>query len=148
VNTKESLLRLSTAGRAARLRSHERAIHCASMERCMQIENGILAVDKREFIDAFADELEQLMNDHEHIYIGVTTNPDRRAEQHDVSWSLDWDRMLLVYEAYTPGIAADLERALIDLARDMDDEKVLNESDGGENTQFQSGHVFLYLLLR
>jgi hypothetical protein len=30
----------------------------------------------------------------------------------------------------------------------MDDEKVLNESDGGENTQFQSGHVFLYLLLR
>ena len=112
----------------------------------MEIIDRCVSVNKHEAMARLKPMLNGYFSNWNESYIGVTTHPRDRARKHSVN---GWLKMVLMYRADNPRIAAALERDLIDYARRCNFRiDVLNVGDGGENTQFQSGHVFLYLLLR
>lgn len=79
------------------------------------------------------------------IYIGVTTAPERRCEQHELN---GWSRMVLLYEAFTAEIARTLECDLIDYARRCNFRLPPgNVCPGGEGIGSRPGSHYLYLLL-
>ncbi|WP_147451348.1 hypothetical protein [Corallococcus llansteffanensis] len=79
------------------------------------------------------------------IYIGVSAKPSRRWVKHMRN---GWSKMVLLYEAFRPDIAVDLERDLIDYARRcnflMPPENI---SSGGEGIGNIQQSYFVYLIV-
>lgn len=110
-----------------------------------RIEDRVVRVPWQEAMEHLKPMLNGYRRHNERIYIGVTSNPDFRWQQH----ALDgWDRMVLIYEAKTPKIAVDLERDLIDYARRCNFQNdILNDGAGGEGITGERRVNFLYVLL-
>lgn len=79
------------------------------------------------------------------IYIGATSDPGRRWDSHI---SNGWQKMVLLYEAFTPDIARALERGLIEHARSCNFQiDIENIADGGEGLSNETLLTYLYVLV-
>jgi GIY-YIG catalytic domain-containing protein len=79
------------------------------------------------------------------IYIGVTTDPGNRWTKHA---QRGWNKMRVLYEAFNPSIAKELERDLIDYARRCNFlVEIENINPGGEGIRNDSGLHYLYVLV-
>lgn len=79
------------------------------------------------------------------LYIGATSNKEVRWAKHQRQ---GWRRMVILYDAYTPEIAAKMERALIDYARSCNFiVRSENIGPGGEGIVEEARSNFIYLLL-
>jgi uncharacterized cupin superfamily protein len=79
------------------------------------------------------------------VYIGVTTDPDRRWAKHE---RRGWNKMRVLYEAFSPQIAKGLERDLIDYARRCNFQvDIENVNPGGEGIQPHRETHCLYVLV-
>ncbi|RYZ36679.1 MAG: hypothetical protein EOO71_30915 [Myxococcaceae bacterium] len=106
-------------------------------------------------IDAPADEalyhLKRSLNGYrynwERIYIGVTAWPEDRWDQH-LDRDDGWEKMVLLYDAWSTPIAEELERALIKYARECRFKvSIENIRDGGESLSRTRKNHFLYVLV-
>jgi hypothetical protein len=80
------------------------------------------------------------------IYIGVSSDPELRWLQHAGN---GWEKMAVIYKAFTPEIAREAEQELIAYARSCNFlSDVENGTDGGEGIRDQVRYNFLYILIR
>ena len=102
-------------------------------------------VPKHEAMDYLKPRLDGFRSHWLRVYIGVTSDPDRRWVKHA---NRGWSRMIVVYEAFTPEIAADLERDLIDYAHRCGFRvPVENVNPGGEGISAERRSNYLYILV-
>lgn len=76
----------------------------------MTVEYKVVKLGVREALPQIKQKLLGYMSRHNGIYIGVTTNPQRRARNHE---RMGRSRMVVLYEAWTAPIAASMEEELI-----------------------------------
>lgn len=109
------------------------------------IEDNIVRVGRQEALPLLAQKLNGYRRYASRIYIGVTAHPERRWSEHAQN---DWRKMVLLYEAFSPEIARELERSLIRYAASCN---FLIEPDninpGGEGIGAQNRVNFVYLLV-
>ena len=80
------------------------------------------------------------------VYVGATSNPERRLGDHEFDWK--WSKMELIYATSSLGSARLVERALIDHARSVRLRcEVANKLPGGEGLVDGAGYYAIYLLL-
>lgn len=109
------------------------------------IEDNIVRVGRQEALPILAQKLNGYRRYASRIYIGVTANPERRWSEHSQN---DWRKMVLVYEAFNPDIARELERYLIRYAASCNFRiEPENISHGGEGISAQNRANFVYLLV-
>ena len=110
------------------------------------IENKIVRVDCSEAMRYLKPKLNGYRRSWSQVYIGVTANPDKRWAKHVRN---GWQKMVLLYEAFRPDIARDLEQDLIDYARRCDFRIAIdNISPGGEGLTDDNKNNYLYVLVR
>jgi|GEM_PF-2341760 len=79
------------------------------------------------------------------VYIGVTSHPKARWSQHEHD---GWYKMRVLYKAFSPTIARDLEQDLIDYAwRCNFQVDIQNINPGGEGIRESSPTHYLYVLV-
>ncbi|MFY0582493.1 GIY-YIG nuclease family protein [Cystobacter fuscus] len=109
------------------------------------IEENIVRVGRDEAMSYLKPKLNGYRSIWNRIYIGVTTDPEKRWAKHSCN---GWTKMVLLYEAYRADIAIDLERDLIDYAHRC---KFLlppdNINPGGEGVFDNQKYHFLYVLV-
>lgn len=76
----------------------------------MTVEYNVVKLGVRDALPQIKQKLVGYMSRHNGIYIGVTTNPRRRARDHE---RMGRSRMVVLYEAWRAPIAADIEQELI-----------------------------------
>ncbi len=109
------------------------------------IEERIVRVGR----DQAMSELKPMLNGYRRswnrVYIGVTANPPQRWTKHMRN---GWSKMVLLYEAFRPDIAIDLERDLIDYARRCRFQiPPENINPGGEGIGTNQQTHFVYVLV-
>ena len=110
------------------------------------IEENIVRVSRHEAMDQLKLKLNGYRNKWSHVYIGVTANPERRWAKHARN---GWQKMVLLYEAFRPDIARDLEQDLIDYAHRCNFRlAVENINPGGEGLTNENRNNYLYVLVR
>lgn len=110
------------------------------------IEDKIVRVIRSEAMDHLKLKLNGYRSQWSHVYIGVTANPKKRWAQHMRN---GWYKMVLLYEAFRPDIARELERDLIDYANGCNFRiEVENITPGGEGLKNESRKNYLYVLVR
>lgn len=111
------------------------------------IEDNIVRARPEQALPSLKQKLNGYRRFGARIYIGITNNPERRWEQHRRKGG-DWKKMVLLYEAYTVGIALDLEQDLIAYAQGCNFLLAPhNISPGGEAGMDAPGHRYLYVLV-
>ena len=109
------------------------------------IVDKIVRIDWRRTMPKLKPILDGYRSNWNRVYIGVTTDPDRRWNRHQ---PMGWDHMALIYEALAPNIAQELEQDMIDYARRCNfKEDIQNIGPGGEGIGSSSGFHYLYLLV-
>jgi hypothetical protein len=109
------------------------------------IVDNIVRVGRQEALPLLAQKLNGYRRYASRIYIGVTAHPERRWSEHAQS---DWRKMVLLYEAFNPEIARELERSLIRYAACCNFRiEPENINPGGEGIGAQSQANFVYLLV-
>jgi hypothetical protein len=85
------------------------------------------------------------------VYIGVTSDPDRRIVKHEYNNRHEpdrWSKLVCLYDAYTPEIAQDMEQKLIAYARGCNFMlDIENISSGGEGIGTTRRSNYLYVLV-
>ncbi len=120
----------------------------AAMEKVMDYEENIVSCGKAEAMQHLKPKLNGYMRSSGEVYIGATANRQRRFEQHEQR-GVGWRKMVVLYEAFTPQIAAALEADLIDYARRCNFRtSVRNVSDGGDGLNPNGGFTYVYILVR
>ena len=101
------------------------------------IEDNIVRVGRQEALPLLQQKLNGYRRFAGRIYIGVTAHPERRWSEHAQN---DWRKMVLLYEAFNPEIACELERSLIRYAAScnfrIEPENIIR---GGEGFGAQNG---------
>jgi hypothetical protein len=109
------------------------------------IEDNIVRVGREEAMSHLQPMLNGYRRFWNRVYIGVTANPEKRWAKHS---SNGWAKMVLLYEAYRPDIAIDLERDLIDYAHRcnflMPPDNI---NPGGEGIGNEQRYHYLYVLV-
>jgi len=109
------------------------------------IEDKVVRVGRQEALPLLQQKLNGYRRFASRIYIGVTAHPERRWNEHAQN---GWQKMVLLYEAFNPEIACELERSLIRYAASCN---FLIEPDninpGGEGIGAQNRVNFVYLLV-
>jgi hypothetical protein len=109
------------------------------------IEDNIVRVGRDEAMSHLKPMLNGYRRVWNRIYIGVTANSEERWAKHSLN---GWAKMVLLYEAYRPDIAVDLERDLIDYARRCNFIiPIENITPGGEGIDNAQGYHYLYVLV-
>ncbi len=110
------------------------------------IEDNIVRVGRDEAMSHLKLKLNGYRNSWSQVYIGVTANPETRWAEHVRN---GWQKMVLIYEAFRPDIARDLEQDLIDYAHRCDFRiAVENVKPGGEGLSDEIRSNYLYVLVR
>jgi hypothetical protein len=118
------------------------------MEKVMDYEENIAQCSKNDAMQHLKPKLNGYMRVWSEVYIGATGNLQRRRAQHEQR-GIGWRKMVVLYEAFTPQIAAALEADLIDYARRCNFRtSVGNVRDGGDGLNPNGGHTYVYLLVR
>lgn len=111
----------------------------------MEIEDNIVRVGRDEAMESLKPKLNGYRRFWSRIYIGVTANPEGRCVKHARK---GWRKMVLLYDAYTPEIAYELERDLIDYAgRCGFLLPIENINPGGEGIGSARRSNYLYVLV-
>jgi len=109
------------------------------------IEDNIVRVNRYEAMEQLKLKLNGYRYSWNQVYIGVTANPEKRWAKHMRN---GWQKMVLLYEAFRPDIARDLERDLIDYAhRCAFRIAVENINPGGEGLTEELRNNYLYVLV-
>lgn len=113
----------------------------------MKLEDKILKrVVPAKALPRLKNMLNGYMSQWEEVYLGATSNPDLRRDQH---LNGGWRKMVLLYEAFSPEIARGMERELIaHLHAANFRTRVGNANAGGEGLSDEQRSNFLYLLCR
>lgn len=110
------------------------------------IEDNIVRVSRYEAMEQLKLKLNGYRSKWNYVYIGVTANPEQRWAKHERN---GWWKMVLLYEAFRPDIARDIEKDLIDYAHRCDFRiTVENVNPGGEGLTEQQRSNYLYVLVR
>ena len=110
------------------------------------IEKNIVRVNRSEAMEHLKPKLNGYRSSWSQVYIGVTANPEKRWAKHVRN---GWQKMVLLYEAFRPDIARDLEQDLIDYARRCDFRIAIdNINPGGEGLTDKTRNNYLYVLVR
>jgi len=109
------------------------------------IENKIVRVARQEVMSYLKPRLDGYRSSWSRVYIGVTAAPEKRWAKHMLN---GWAKMVLLYEAYRPDIARDLEQDLIDYARRCNFlMPIENITLGGEGIGDKDHLNYLYVLV-
>ncbi|MFE8603934.1 hypothetical protein [Archangium violaceum] len=109
------------------------------------VENKIVNAPYPRALGPLHQRLNGYLGSYDRIYIGATANPWARWPEH-VPYG--WEKMVVLYEAYNPAIARDLEQDLIQYARESNFmTEVMNISPGGEGIRDDSGRNYVYVLV-
>lgn len=111
------------------------------------VENNLVVEPWPKALDKLKPKLNGYRGNQWTVYIGATQDPDRRFEEHKAKGG--YSRLVVVYEAFNPRVAREVEQELIDYAhrcgfRSQPD----NIAAGGENIEDGSGRWFIYFALR
>ncbi|KFE66485.1 hypothetical protein [Hyalangium minutum] len=109
------------------------------------IDYNPVRVPWQEAMDSLKPALDGYRSHWDRVYIGVTTSPEARWAQHAGN---GWNKMRVLYEAFNPSIAKELEQDLIDYARRCNFRVAIeNINPGGEGIQSHSRTHCLYVLV-
>ncbi|MDP2313815.1 MAG: hypothetical protein Q8P41_12980 [Pseudomonadota bacterium] len=110
----------------------------------MNIENNIVDQNWGEALVALKGKLNGYMRCWGRIYVGTTTDYSARARKHAPN---GWEKMVLLYNAYGPGLAAGMETKLIAHVHTTEFRVVKeNVGRGGEGVLPDNSH-FIYVLV-
>lgn len=129
---------LPTVGQMCRDALVQRQSHGGDLAVASLVSDGLSFEDARRIIE---QRVYQEIRGGASFYIGITENPTRRCEEHGAAW----DRMVLLLEAPSSRISADMERMLLSTFGGRF--QCCNASAGGERPSAGSPH-YTYLLLR
>lgn len=109
------------------------------------IEVNIVSLGRYDAMPILKQKLNGYRRIWKRVYIGVTSNPERRWAKHA---SNGWQKMVLLYDAYRPDIAVEMERELIEHAHDcryiIDIENI---NLGGEGLSHEQRSNYLYVIV-
>lgn len=112
----------------------------------MSIEHNIVRKPVNEALPVLKQKLGGYLGCWNGYYIGSSSNVENRWESHRAN---GWRKMVVLYEAFSAGIAADIERDLIAWSRatgfrvDGD-----NRAPGGEGIRGDRSRHHIYVLVR
>jgi hypothetical protein len=110
------------------------------------IKRNVVRVGRKQAMDHLKLKLNGYRHSWKRVYIGATTDPQSRWKKHA---SHGWDKMVVLYEAFSPQIVRDLERDLIDYAQHCNFQlEIENIAAGGEGIRDQPRTSYLYVLVR
>jgi hypothetical protein len=109
------------------------------------IKENILKVGRQNAVPLLLQKINGYRGSWRRVKIGATSDPERRWDQHS---SDSWEEMVLIYKAYTPEIAREIEQELIAASREsnflLDIENV---NPGGEGLGDVRRSNYIYVLV-
>ena len=112
----------------------------------MKVEYNVVRLGVRDALPRITNKLCGYMSRHSGVYIGVTTDPVRRASAHERQGRT---RLVVLYEAWSARYAADIEQQLIAWA-DATNFRLEreNRAPGGESIRADAEAWYVYVALR
>jgi hypothetical protein len=109
------------------------------------IEENFVVVARQNAVAPLMQKITGYRRSWERVKIGVTSDPERRWNQHIPD---GWEKMVLLYEAYTPAIAREIEQKLIAEAREHHFRLgTENINPGGEGITDEDRPNYVYVLV-
>lgn len=109
------------------------------------IEENIVSLGRYEAMPKLKQKVNGYRRYWSRVYIGVTSSPQQRGAKHRLN---GWRKMILLYEAYRPDIAIDMERELIVHAHQCGFiVSIENINPGGEGISSNNRVNYLYVLV-
>lgn len=109
------------------------------------IEENFVEVGRQNALIPLMKKINGYRRSWERVKIGVTADPERRWNKHTPD---GWEKMVLLYDAYTPTIAREVEKEMIASAREsnfiLDIENV---NPGGEGIGDLDRSNYVYVLV-